>query len=510
MHTDRPLEQSAARQDAVHIGILSAIALAIGIYLIVTAVVISKDGANFVEFARNLRISPTETVLQEPQHPGYPYMILAAQRIAQVFCDGSTLPAWVYSAQGVALIFKLLAIVMIYFLGKLLVGPKSGFVAALLLIVLPIPARYGSDALSDWPGMFFVIAALLLLMRGAIEGKWWLFGLAGVFAGAGYLVRPECSQIIAYGFLWLTLQLLLPKRSMARSKAVFAMAALFIGFCALAAPYMILKGAIFPKKGLGEFASNMPVAEQCSAQPQEACDMLHAADVVPAEIVGGVLEMFGNIGETVMWFFSPALLIGLCDYLKRRRDVWRDPKRFFVVAMLVFNAALVIWLYAEHGYMSKRHTLLMVVILAFYIRPGLKVLAALLSGIVWPRAKGSCTADDRTDVLYLVLLAVGISLCIPKLLRPIHHDKLFIRRASQWLAANSEPEAVIAAHDSRISFYSGRKGIAYDERNIPEEARYVVIRKGRGGAIDKELLRVAASIEDDRGNPIATIYRRVD
>lgn len=510
MHTDRPPEQSPARQDAVHLAIILAIGLAIGIYLIATAVVISEDGVTFVEFARNLRGSPAETMLQEPQHPGYPCLILAARRIMGLFAERNTLSAWIYSAQAMTLTFRLAAIAAVYFMGKLLVGPKPGFVAALLLIVLPLPARYGSDALSDWPALFFMIVALLLLIHAATKGKWCLFGLAGAATGAGYLVRPECSQIVVCGLLWLTLQLFLPKRNMSGPKTVLAIAALSLGFFALAAPYMNLKGAVFPKKEMGEFVSNMQVADEPDSQLQVPRDVLYTADILPAKIIAGLLKVLGNIGEMMMWIFLPAVFIGFCDYFRQRRDFWQDPKRFFPLAVLAFGAFPLIWLYARHGYMSKRHTLIMVAIFALFIRRGLQIMAALLGSIVLPRPKAPRTADDYRNFLYVVLLIGGISLCIPNLRKPLHYDKGFIRGAAKWLVENSEPKAVIAAHDSRIGFYAERERIAFDERNIPEEARYVVVRKGGEKGIDKERLRVAVSIEDKRGNQIAAIYTRVD
>ncbi|MHC4744530.1 MAG: ArnT family glycosyltransferase [Planctomycetota bacterium] len=510
MHADRPLEQSSAKQDAAHLAIILAIGLFVGIYLIVTAVVISEDGAAFVQFARNLRASPVETMLQEPQHPGYPYLILATANIAEVFCQADTLSAWVYSAQAVTLTFRLAAIVLIYYMGKLLVGPKPGFVAALLLIVLPLPARYGSEALSDWPALFFVIAAMLLLVHGAMRGGWWLFGLAGAATGAGYLVRPECAQIIACGLLWLTLQLFAPKRNMSRPRTALAIAAFIIGFCALTAPYMNLKGAAFPKKDMGEFASDMHLTDEYNRQPQMTCDVLHTADLLPAKIMEAFLRVFGNIGEMVMWFFLPAIFIGFCDYFKQRLDSWMDPKRFFPLAALVFGAIPLIWLYGKHSYMSKRHTLLMVAVFAFFIRRGLQILAALVGSIVCPRPRAPRTAEDYRNFFYVVLLIAGISLCIPKLLKPLHRDKLFIRQAAEWFAEYGEPQAVIAARDYRIGFYAEREGIAFNERKIPEEADYVVIREGREAAIDEKLLRIAALIEDDRGNLIVSIYRRAD
>ena len=78
MHAKTISGQSGARQDIVHLSILLAVGLVIGIYLICTAGVIAKDGVTFIEYARNLQTAPAETMIKEAQHPGYPFLILPA------------------------------------------------------------------------------------------------------------------------------------------------------------------------------------------------------------------------------------------------------------------------------------------------------------------------------------------------------------------------------------------------------------------------------------------------
>jgi len=47
-------KQSTGKQDLVHLAILSAIALGIGVYLIATTVLISRDGVYYIEQAQHL------------------------------------------------------------------------------------------------------------------------------------------------------------------------------------------------------------------------------------------------------------------------------------------------------------------------------------------------------------------------------------------------------------------------------------------------------------------------
>jgi len=532
MHTKTISGQSGARQDIVHLAILLAVGLAVGVYLICTAVVIAKDGVTFIEYARNLQTAPTETMVEEAQHPGYPFLILTAHRIVEIVHNGSSLWTWLYSAQGAALTFRLLGIAAIYGLGRVLVGPGQSFLATLIFVFLPGPAEYGSDALSDWPALFFLITGMLLSVCGAVEGKWRLFGLAGIFAGAGYLIRPECAQLIVYAFLWLAFQLFRPKRMMARPRLLLALAALLAGFCVLTVPYMHLRGAVFPKKGIGGSVSNVQVGG-CQSDSQITSNAiyahfagrsLYAADIASLGVVEGATRLFGNVGDTMMWFFVPPMFIGLWDFLKRR--AWLEPKQFFVIVPIVANVALALWLQARYGYMSNRHTLPLVVFCVLYVPLGLQISASWLCSRTGPiiRQRGPCRLGGRApdsckNFLFCLLLVIGICVCIPKLLRPLHHDKQSLRKTALWLAENTGRTDIIAVPDFRISFYAARKAVLFDGHTIPQEARYVVdvLKKGRSvslqgvpGAIDKGALRAEKSIDDDGGDPMIIIYRRAD
>lgn len=451
-HIKTTSERYLVKRDIIHVSILLIVALCIGIYLIGTTAVIAKDSITFIEYAKNFEISPTKTMIQQYQHPGYPVMILCVHKIARFLSESQSVFSWIYCAQGIALVFRILAIIVLYFLGKELVGARSGFLALLILVLLPKPTHYGSDALSDWPHMFSLASGMLLLIHAAISKKWWLFGSVGLAGGAGYLIRPECVQVIVYGLLWLTLQFFWSKRVMSKSKTALALVLLVIGFCILTASYMKLKGAVFPKKNLVQL------------QPQVVSETTYIADIVPSDIAGTFGQLFKNIGETLMWFFVPALFIGL--YKAFRNPNWYEPERFFIIVLVGLNIVLMILLYCKYGYMSVRHTLPLVVFTIFYIPTGLHVLADLLNKKLLKK--------DNANLGFVILMVIGIVICSPKLFRPLHHDKQIFRKLALWIAENTEQKDIIAVPDLRISFYADRKGVKYNDQSIPKEARYTV------------------------------------
>ena len=189
-----------------------AIALCIGVYIIATSVLIAKDGIYYIGRAQKFSSDPIGVIKAHPF--GYPFLIFIAHKFVTLFCKEPSVYTWIYSAQGVSLLCRLLALIPLYFIGKFLVGPKKSYWAILILVMLPYPARFGSDTMREWPHMLFLATGFLLLIWASLSGKWWAFGPVGLIAGLGYLVRVECAQLIVYAILWLVANLFFARRNM--------------------------------------------------------------------------------------------------------------------------------------------------------------------------------------------------------------------------------------------------------------------------------------------------------
>lgn len=466
------MEKKILSRDFRNILILASLVLVIGIFLIAATVVIARDGTVFIEYARQIAVSPSETMVREYQHPGYPMLIFAASKVTGLIYKGRQLFCFIYAAQAAALLFRLFTIVVLYYLAKEIVGNKFAFWAMFILVLLPKPAEFGSDALSDWPALFFLAAGMLSLLYGAKYRIWWMFAIAGLAAGLGYLIRPEGAQIVIYGVWWLALQLLWKKRTMSKSGAYLAFAAMIIAFIITAGPYMKLKGAIFPKKGVGEFSSSVQAGG--NDDPQIFVSDTFIAALVPSEMIRAFGTMFKNIGDTLMWFFLLPYLLGV--FLHFRKHKLLEPEQFFIIALIIINVPLMIWLCSSYGYMSVRHTLPLVVFTMFYVPEGLQALATMLN-VKFSRGYQHTHRDstELAEVWFAILMVIGIVICIPNLLNALHSDKKEFRQAADWLIQNTPDSATIGVPDYRINFYAERKGIRFEDAGIPEAVEYLVV-----------------------------------
>ncbi|MHC4647076.1 MAG: glycosyltransferase family 39 protein [Planctomycetota bacterium] len=455
----------ATRESHVtHLLILLSITVCIGIYLICTTVLIAGDGVTYIEYAQRLAVSPANAMRSTRLHPGYSSLVGIANKLVSLFYGGTSFWSWMISAQGMSLLCRVIAMVELYLIGCMLVGRRTSFWAVMILAVLPLPARYGSDALSDWPHIAFLALGFYLLLLGAEYRLWWIFGFAGITAGAGYLVRPECCQLVMYGAAWLVLCLVKPQVSMSRARSVPALLLLLAGFAITAGPYMNFKGYVFPESRMGVFPQS-----SCEAGANVETDGVrvgYVASLAPAEIGQGVWKLVDNILSTLMYYFAGAAVIGIWRNLNRRNV--RTFKGFFLVLFVLLNVTVMLWLYFRMGYMSRRHTLPLVLLVVFPAAAGLRSIADGLA------VKFSREGIGGTTNLWLfILFMVGVMICTPKLLRPMRIEKGGYRTAAKWLSENTAKEAIIAVPDRRLNFYAEREGPVYDEK-VPERVDYVV------------------------------------
>lgn len=475
---DKEAPRLLGKQNLIHITVLSAIALVIGIYLIATTVLIAKDGTMYIECARQIADNPVEAVRNMPPCPGYPFLIYLMHKVTGLFNDTESIQGWIISAQLVSLLSKVIASVALYFVGSYFVGPRISFWGVLILSILPDSAEFGSDALTEWPHLMFLTTGFLLLLLGAQYRKNWMFGWAGIIAGLGYLVRSEGCQLILYGIAWLIFNLVRPQGKMKRTKAAGALILLLAGFAVIAVPYMWSKGYVFPDQRLWKLPAFLSFSSN-SYSPIINANMCLAGLSIKGVI--GNETLITNMCETLVYYFVPALLIG-CYYYFRKQSKTLE-QTFFAAAFIILNIAMLCW--QSSKFLSRRHTLALVVFTIFYIPIGLHTIACWLSE---RSSKNNVGMQKNRQHWFLVLLVIGMAICLPKLLRPMRIDKQGYLDAAKWLKENTKPEDIIAVPDKRISFYAERKGLMYD-KNVPKGVKYIV-KIANGGEKPKVSLAV--------------------
>jgi hypothetical protein len=154
------------------------------------------------------------------------------------------------------LLYRALALMPLYLLGKSLVGGARAFWAILILIMLPYPAQFGSDVLRDWPYVMFLSLGFWLLYAALQRRIWWMFALAGLDAAAGYLIQPASAQLVLYGLLGLAVVLRRDAKSCVSTEEgraslrgpLVSGALLIVGFAGPVLPVVWATGTLVPQQ----------------------------------------------------------------------------------------------------------------------------------------------------------------------------------------------------------------------------------------------------------------------
>jgi hypothetical protein len=451
--------------------ILMSIAIVVGIYLIITTTLIAKDGVSYIQYAQALSSSPLEVIQDcsglapDSYTPGYPFLILMTHSLIDVFGDFSTVFSWIYSAQAIALFCRILALIPLYYIGKEFVGRKLSFWALLILVILPEPAKLGSDALRDWPHMLFLATGFLFLLWGVRYKKWALFGLVGVIAGLGYLIRPVCAQLLIYAILWLILNLFKRphQQSLSKTRLVGGLALLLIGFSTIATPYIAIRGEFLPTRIQQTMERFSCEYEHNGILDQN--DDICQAGIMSNDTVQALWEIFEEINTNLMYFFVPFLFIGLYSFYRKSP---KSESYFFITAFISFNIVILILRYRISPVMSSRYVFPLVTFTVFLVPVGLQVSVRIIHKLLWKNSN----SEEQSQRWFFILLIIGIAICFPKLLRPLRIEKKEYRLAAEWLNKNTRKNSLLAVSgiDSRIAFYAGRESI----RAMSQDANYVV------------------------------------
>lgn len=471
MVIEKGVNKLITKQDFGHIAILLAIALGIGIYLIATTVLISKDGVYYIGHAQQFLSNPIDIV--KNYSPGYPFLIFLAHKFTSFFVDSTSNQTWIYSAQGVTLLCRLLAIIPLYFMGKLLVGSKNSFLAILILIFLPIPAKFVCDIVREWPHLLFLATGLLFLMWGSRKGRWWMFALAGLAGGLGQTIRPEGAQIVLYAMMWAVITLFHQRKNVDKLKTICLTTILIVGFLIPAVPYMKIRGKIVPAQLRNLFTSNTVYSPDATIDIELfKTESVHMASAIPSDILKSLSKLLTRLSENLNYFFVLPLIVGLYCHFRRMRNILLT-ESFFIFALIVLYIVMMVLLYINCGYMSRRHCMPIVVFTVFYIPEGLRIIGSWLDN-KWSVLKQKTDIPEKKRLTFFVILfLIGIGICMPKLLRPVRIKKQGYRDAATWLKENTAPTDITAVPDRRIAFYAERKGLFYD-KVVPEQVKYVV------------------------------------
>jgi hypothetical protein len=391
------------------------------------------------------------------QHPGYPLAVWVTHAGLRRALPDMPVPDRALLATQLANAFAaVLLVVPVYLTGRMLFGRNTGFAAALLFQVLPVPAKITSDGLSEGVYLLATGVAVALGVRAVRVPRISGFLLCGMATGASYVVRPE-GLMMAAGpaavALWLGLT-----RRWPRDQALARLTALAVGVALVSVPYMAVIGKLTnkpnPNQMLNPTGPNHPFyhSSETSQRPALAAplfaawwnDEVHAGRSRGLWAAQAVVKEASKAANYVVW---PLAIFAV---LAMRRRFASEPGLWVPAVLAACNVALLVCFAYRAGYVSERHTMLLTLFACLFAAAGLPLFAAAI-GQLLPSVE---RLGVRVTAASLLVALVASSL--PFALKSMHPNREGHKHAGRWLAAHMTGNDALRDPFCWAEWYAGR------------------------------------------------------
>lgn len=450
-------------------------ALAIRAYSAVNLGCLSRDGVQFVTYAKRLAVEPLAVLRDTTKQPGYSALMLAVNRITINRFYQEHPIIWQGCGQFVAIAGGVASCLLIYVLAlRLFDNKRTAFVAGLLAAAWPQGVLLSADVLSDMPHFAFYLAAMLIGLTALDRHSLWRFAACGAIAGMAYLIRQEAIGLVgAIGLcaLWPS------DWSALRTRAVGVLLML-VTFAAVVAPYPIATGRLMPNKSIDEllFGREDVATTQLPDMDLQCKDVQTGNQLRTFRLTKQFRQV--QTAHQIPWQQAPARMVE--EWCKSGRYVISTlvlialflksvPRAQSRGARLVLIAAALQLLAVQlrvksYGEISSRY---LVIPAGLCIPWAAAAMTTLVSVIAERLARATGEAADPTSPVTAVRrlkslwLSASIIVFVPLVFyatMPINADKAPYKLAGWWLRTNTKRTDRVFAHDrlEQIMFYAGR------------------------------------------------------
>ena len=477
------------RRDLLLIVLLAVLTLGLRGIQLATTEVTARDSIGYIHIAWRLEHYNWRQVIPDiPQHPGYPFAVLAASLPARLLFPNDLPYAMQLAAQLASAAASILLVAPLYWLGVQLFNRRIAFGAVLLFQCLPCSGRILADGLSEGVFLLFAVTALATALHSLRTGSLLGFAVTGAASGLAYLTRPEGLIIpAAAGLTLLAMQAFARwRRPWLRVLAfgvVMTAAVLTIG-----GPFMILIGGLTNKNSANAMMKDAAAEATPPAQDGVADGPILAVwwqgDVNGASgrYLWGLTTLAEVLSKAFFFVLWIPALIGLICFHRRIRT---DPGAWMVLLVCAVLGCLLYRVAVRMGYLSDRHTILILACGLLWTAAAVdgagQVLARFLAS-GRPALAAKWWADGRAWAVCLLLVAA----CAPlvRTLEPLHGDRVGFRAAGYWLRDHARPDETIFDPFGWAGYYAGRYFRPEADHYFREEDfpagpwNYVVLEEG--------------------------------
>jgi 4-amino-4-deoxy-L-arabinose transferase-like glycosyltransferase len=493
-------EQASWRRDAIGLAGLLGLAAAIRVLAWSRTTVLFNDGPVLLSIAQAMGEGRWDEVFAHPFHPLYP---LSVWLLGQGSLDPEVAGVVVSIAGG------LLSIAALHVFWRTLFDRQVAWLGAWVVALHPSAVDFSSDVMSDGLYVGLYLAGLAALARAVMRPALRPALLAGVFSGLAYWVRPEGVGLLIVALVLLGLRAM--RDGAERRRWLGALAGLLLVGVLLASVYVAVvesrtgEAALTRKKSIRGLvtggaalpSSVLETPERRIAAGAEASTVLLPELAVradgpgtrrpPRSLLGFAeanLRVLRTASAAIRYELLPFVLLGLLA-LRGRESPWC--RGVIVAPTLLYFGVLVLLVWGA-GYVSRRHTLALVLPWIGHAAVGWRWAAGRLASKA-PRWGDRVAAAGAPRWMVLALVMLLVVAWLPRDLRVRRGDRAAVRAAAEWLAEVHPDSGAVAAQKLRVAYYARAPfvplppGTDGQLRAILEQrgARWVVIDQAKLG-----------------------------
>ncbi|MGA2916376.1 MAG: glycosyltransferase family 39 protein [Sedimentisphaerales bacterium] len=418
--------------------VLFLVALALRMFLALTARGIATDGCSYALLAKEIASGNFREVFSSILPPLFPAFAAGASYIFRDF---------ELSGRIVSCLFGSLAVFPLFFLAKNIFDKKIALITVLFFVVHPYLSQVSGEVLTEALYCFLVTSIASLSWIAIQRRKMALFLVVGLLLSLAFLTRFEGFFLIfpVLGWIWLTN--LLEIRTEIKWKFISSFSCLVMFIIPLS-PYLF-----FVHQETGKW--QLTTRQQ---QYEDAYFKSSTDERTPLQVTGSLLKfkIVQNIPQIpfcVAKAYYPAFLLPLFFGLVRRKRIkeFKVGEAYILSFILIRITELIIF-----AGIIVRYFYAFVPMALCWAGTGFWEIDYRLQEKY--KDKNLCIGEDGISRYSVMILVVIMAVCLPIGLRPIEGHRAIQKEVGFWLRQNAgKKDFVIVASSPQESFYAGAK-----------------------------------------------------
>jgi hypothetical protein len=397
-----------------------------------------RDTVNFIVHAEKFSTESLRDTVQEPLHP----LIIRAVHEILFPRDSSgpvlNQPAWELTIFAVGMLFSLVALWLLYAIGRYLHSPAAGLWAAFFLAIIPYGTAYSIHGLSELPFLAMLLLSLFLVMK-SLKNSIWLILPAGISAAMMVLCRKEGLILIPLVLLYLLCMREITFNRKTRLAELFLLGAgiLFIAYLLLGGRFYWASDYIAILKKLIHRRFNMQACLGDSHYILALHWFRRKYDFLTMPLAG--------------WFklsgFVPAILFLI--YLFKRRSLKMNPGAGLLILFAALHLLMVISQNIVMNFFVTRYLFPVCIVLFPIAGAMLAEILIKINAKCWKPAEHLRASHIFAFIFAAILVAETIQNCYTD-----RHPEILA--AARSLREKTPSNAFVFTTDHRIPFYGNR------------------------------------------------------